>query len=301
MADIRTLFLFVHFVMPDDRGEREGYVRGWRELIEKEGPKRDAALCVLSCAPGREPEELTDLYGFAARVFGDRCVLDPCDESDATKVLLADDLLRTMRNRGRFAQWIPYEMWTSTMARRWTEGLRLELLRRGHRCDPANLRVVSCGQQWAGCLTKYSMLMPAYLGVERTPEVRVDLCTDAGWPLRGARFIERVALERHVSLYLFETAEGRPMGQFLDGLRPIWTPLHAARVQIAPAAVEVRTSSPNEHVAAQAAHPVGPHEVIADVGDGCQPRLTTLIGRKDGARVFRDALVSARVEPRPES
>lgn len=301
MADIRTLLLFVHFVMPDDRTERERYVRGWRDLIEKEGPKPDAALCVLSCAPGRNPEEMKELYGFAASLFGDRCVLDPCDESEATQVLLAGDLLRTLRGRGRFAQWTPYEMWTSTMARRWTEGLRLELRRRGHRCDAANLRVVSCGQQWAGCLTKYSMLMPAYLGVERTPEVRVDLCTDAGWPMRRARFIERVAMERHVSLYLFETAEGRPMGQFLDGLRAIWTPPHIARVRIDPGEVEIHTASPNEHVPAQAAHAAGRDEVIADVGDGCQPRLTTILCRRDAARAFRDALVSARVEPRGES
>jgi len=293
MASLTRLLLFVHITPPRDAAKREQYAAKWREIINIEGPNEEAAICILSSSRG----EMAELVRLAQDRFGDRCVLDPHDASPATQILLAEDLQRTLSTRGRFMEWTPYEIWTSGTARRWTEGLRRELRDRGHTYDPDTLHVVSCGQQWAGCLTKYSMLIPKYLGVTKTPEVRVDLSPDAGWPFE-ARFAERVPMERHVSLFLFETPEGRPMAQFLDGLRAIWEHPHVAIAALDPADVELHTSVPNEHLAIQGPARATEHGIVADVGDGCQPRLTTVFGKKGAFRTFRDALAAARIEPR---
>lgn len=296
MADIRTLLLFVHLTMPRKAGAAREYTEKWRGLIADRGPKQDSAICVLPSSPDWQ-KDVGDLYSFAQEQFGDRCVLAPTDASDRTKGLLAEDLLRTLAERGRFEEWRPYELWTSVMARRWTEGLKRELAERGHAYDPATLHVVSCGQQWAGCLTKYSMLMPKYLGVERTPDVRPDLSPGAGWPFQ-ARFIERIQMERHVSLFLFEAADGRPMGQFTDGLRPIWESPHVALVAVDPEEVELHSVTPNEGVQVDPSRGHAPDGIVADVGDGCQPRFTTVLGQRGAHDALRRVLASARIESR---
>jgi hypothetical protein len=282
----------VHLALPRDAEARAGFMAGWRSLIARGGRDRRSAICILPDSAGGVEE----LYTLAQESFGDRCVVGPSDDGEATRALIADDLARTFRERGRFDEWAPYEFWTATMARRWAEGLRRSLAERGYTWGPA-LNVVSFGQQWAGCLTKYSMLMPRLLGVTRTPRVRVNLCPDAGWPMRG-RFVERVGMGRRVSLYLFETPDGRPMGQYLDGLRAIWEAPHAALVPTGRQRIETRQASPNEHL------PVGgPVEtwqggVVADVGDGCHARFTTLLGRKGRYDAFKQALAAARIIPR---
>jgi len=290
MAEIKTLYLFVHFVLPEDAEDQRKYVGRWEELIRREGPVRENALCVLTI----KPRDLVELDALSVEHFGDRCFLDPCDDSEATKALLGDDLKRTLSGRGRFTQWSPYEMWTSVMARRWTEGLRREMKERGHTCDPAELRVVSTGQQWGGCLTKYSMLMPRYLGVTHEPTILVELCQNAGWPVEGARFVERVPMDRHVSLYLFETADGRPMGQFMDGLRGIWERPHVAVVDADDARIELLQTDRNGAVEMERAGRAG--VTVANVVDGCRPRQSTLLSKGERFESFKALLSRARIE-----
>lgn len=114
--------------------------------------------------------------------------------------------------------------------------------------------------------------------------------------MRGARFVERVAMARYVSLFLFETDDGRPVGQFLDGLRAVWEPPHMAEVKIRPAAVDLRCDAPNSGQEARpsAGAGINPDGFIADVGDGCQPRLTTALGKRGTMRKFRAALAAAQ-------
>lgn len=293
MARINKLFLFVHLMMPPDPIECQTYLRRWHDLIHTEGPSPENALCVLSISPNGLPE----LHAAAAEQFGSRCVFDPSDDSDSTKILQYEDLAQMLRVRGRFAQWTPYEMWTSVMARRWTQGLKLALENRNLDFDPATLRVVSCGQQWAGCLTKYSMLITRYLGVTQPPHVLVDLCQDAGWPLVNARFIEHIAMNRHVSLFLFKTADGRPMGQFLDGLRATWEPPHVAIVDADASRFEITMITPNEAVPVGHVQTPMPGCTVAQVGDGCRPQLSTLVGKNDSFGKFKKLLAHAHIEP----
>jgi hypothetical protein len=290
MAQLNRLFLLVHLNAANLPG-REGCVARWRDAIRAAGADPAGALCFLSSGAG-DPSEVRE---FAVEHFGARCILDPSDTGAATQGLMAADMQRAFSRRGRFVEWTPYELWSSCMARKWTEGLRVALEQRGLSWAPETLEVISWGQAWDGCLAKYSMMMPRYLGVERTPDVRADLCALAGTP-RPGRFVERVRMARHVSLYLFEGADGRPTAQFFDGLRAIWEPPHVALIDADPRDVELIQSSPNERL------PLGPPParadapVVADVGDGCRPRLTTVVG-KGSLEELRALLLRARIEP----
>jgi hypothetical protein len=242
---------------------------------------------------------MPDLRRLAEEGFGDRCFADPDDHGPGTKILLAEDLERTLAGRGSKREWAPYEIWTSNNAWRWTEGLKKALEERGFRYQAEELELVTWGQEWGGCLAKYSAFMARYLDLNRPADVRADLSPDAGFPIQ-ATFVERVSMDRHVYLFLFRLPDGRPMGQFLDGLRAVWEPPHVARVRIDPARVEAVTTSPNGALKVEESRLTMPDGVVADVGDGCHPAMTSLIGNGIPFGAFRAALARARVESRSE-
>ena len=107
-------------------------------------------------------------------------------------------------------------------------------------------------------------------------------------------------MARHVFLFLFQLADGRPMGQYFDGLRAVWEPPHIAEVKTDPNAIEIVNTSPNAYLQVNGAAKVTDTCVIADVGDGCHPAITTLIGKKLGYDAFRASLMSATILPRNE-
>ena len=205
MKQLTRLYLFIHPV-PRREETRQEYMPKWDKLFMDEGADETIALCILS----NNTKEMADLESMGERSFGERCIMDPHDISDQTKVLLAEDLLKTFGGRGHDGEWLPYEIWTAGLARKWTEGLKKSLDSRGFTYDPEQLHLVTCGQQWGGCLTKYSALMAKYLGLIEAPDIRADLSPDAGHPMK-AKFLERVEIDQHVYLFLFKMPDGRLM------------------------------------------------------------------------------------------
>lgn len=290
---IDTLYLFVHCIsesMP--AASLAKYRERCRELFDRVGGDPDTAICFLSSGPAS-----VEVAEVARKSFGDRCIVDPRDDGTETRNLMLRDLQRAFRDRGMNGEWEPYEMWTSTNARRWSEGLKIELAGRGLAIDPERTRMLACGRAWDGCLAKYSAFMSRYLGLTRAAELLPALSPGAGSPL-GGRFRECVPLDRHVMLYLFETAEGQPFGQFFDGMRGVSEPPHVAAIDIDPAKVQLLSQSPH---AAMRPRPVvdalasGP--LLVDVADGCRPVFTTVVGRGIGYDELKAALAAARIEP----
>ncbi|MFC1461111.1 hypothetical protein ACFLQR_01155 [Verrucomicrobiota bacterium] len=292
MKQITKLYLFIH-PMPRRTHTRQQYMAKWEKLIIDQGPNEENAICILSNAP----KEMEKLKNLAQRYFGQRCIIDPDDNSVETKLLLAEDLERTFRGRGCYNEWLPYEIWSSIIARKWTEGLKKNLDNVGFKYKPEHLHVVTCGQQWGGCLTKYSTFMAKYLGLTEPPDLRADLSPDAGWPIK-ATFVERIEMDRHVYLFLFKMPDGRPMAQYMDGLRAVWEPPHIATVQLNASRVEIVTTSPNLYLKVNEAAKVIQDTIIADVGDGCHPAITTLVGTKIEYEEFRESLTNAKITPR---
>ena len=104
-------------------------------------------------------------------------------------------------------------------------------------------------------------------------------------------------MDRHVYLFLFRMPDGRPMGQYMDGLRAVWEFPHIATVPIDPSEVEIVTTSPNSYVKVDEASRAIEGAVIADVGDGCHPARTALMGNETDHKAFRALLVEAKISP----
>lgn len=293
---IDTLYLFVHCSTGEwDKPEtRDAYLTKWRELLQSVGSTETNAICFLSS--GEESKEVAE---YAQQFFGDRMFLDPDDNGDATKVLIADDVAAACKQRGNLREWTAYEMWTSINARRWSEGLRRELAARGYSYTP-ELKIISCGQMWGGCLTKYSSFMAAYLGLKNVPETRPELSPYAGFPL-AATYRETLPLGGHVRAYLFETKDGRPMVQFMEGLRGVAAPPHLAKLGLNAAQVEVVETVPNEYQRPLAVPRASDASTLTiDVGDGCRPIITTVLGKGLSYDDFRTAVAQTKITELPK-
>jgi hypothetical protein len=290
---VTTLYLFVHCLGGSmSAAERADYTERWRDLFGRVGGDPETAICFLSS--GEASLEVAEL---ARESFGDRCVVDPRDDGPETRNLMLRDLQVAFRDRGMNGEWEPYEMWTSTNARRWSEGLKAEFAARGLSLDPERTRILACGRAWGGCLAKYSAFMSRYLGLSRAAEMIPALSPGAGAPLRAA-FRESLPLDRHVRLYLFETADGQPMGQFFDGLRGVAEPPHVAAIAIDRARVQLVTVPTNAAMRPQpAVNLIESGPLLVDVADGCRPAFTTVVGTGIDYAEFRAALAAARIEP----
>jgi hypothetical protein len=289
--DRMTLYLFVH-PMPRTQPLIKNFKAKWEKLFIEEGHKENNVLCLLSNSAEHMPE-LTDM---GKKYFGERCIVDPYDNSDNTKVIIADDLIRTLQERGNKDDWTVYEIWTSNNARRWAEGLKRGLDKLGFANARKNMNMVTCGQQWTGCLTKYSCFMAKYMGRTEPPDQRAELSPEAGFPIK-AEFLERISMDRNVYLFLFRTSDGRPMAQYIDGMRGVWEPPHIATVELDQTRVESLTTSPNAYMKTQGAASITHNTFIADVGDGCHPAVTTLISNGLEYEEFRESLANAIITP----
>lgn len=271
----------------------------WRKLLEKESENPRSAVCIISDGhPDTAP-----LAELANRLFGARCLDDPRDESDQTKIKVSDDLDRMFAERGWNDQWIPYEFWSSRNVRRNAEGIRKMMDKQGLEFDPATLHLVACGQQWGGCMAKYPSFIARYLELAKTPEVRGDLCPEAGFP-HQAKFRECIELDRHVHLFLFTMPDGQPMAQLTEGKRAIWEqPSVAILPAGAAASVRATVSSPNSNVqpSNNAARRPSDGAMEIDVADGCRPVNATLFGHEISYESFREILKNAQIRAINES
>ncbi len=306
MKELKKIFLFVH--LPVSSNPVSGVLHPakylsslyekWRQLIVEEGRDEEKGICIL-ISDKDDPKE-KEFGDFALKHFGARgVVVDPDYKDPEVMVLLAQDLEQTFRNRGAYEQWIPYELWSSMNARFWAEGFKKRLAIQGYSFDPTTVEFESCGEAWDGCLAKYTSFMGRYLGLSKPIERIVELCPLTNF-LREANFVECVAIDHHVRLFLFGGKYGRPVAQFFDGMRGVWEKPHIVTVAIDPKKVSIITTSPNLYVKVRSATKILENKVIVDVGDGCHPAITTLIGKNTSFDEFKAALTTGKVTDKEE-
>jgi len=271
----------------------------WKKMVTQKGADTANAVCIVH--GGKKDERLEDA---GRQHFGDRCIVNPFDNSEATRVILAGDLDRTFGGRGNHGEWNPYEIWSSNNARRWAEGFKMRLSEKGYAYDPATVTMETFGN-WSGCHHKYSNFMAVYLGMKTAAHIHAEteLCSLKSVPMPVHEFVELKAMDRHVWLAIFRREDGIPMAQFWDGLRPVWKPPYTARVTMNPNKVDLFTFSPNSLIPVNGVSKKLKDGFVADVGDGTHPAFTTVVGSSNKHSDFeelRTALTNAVIEPRDD-
>ena len=294
MKKLSKLWLLVHPVPRTAEMVRDLFGK-WEEVFAQDGRDEQTGICIM---PNHPPEN-AQLRDMASRHFGDRCFIDPQDDSDATRLILAEDLRRVLAQRGNKTEWLPYEIWTSNMARAVAEGLKKEMAAAGYEYDPEDLVVHALGAAWQGCLTKYANFVTRYLDAAHRVQVHPELSVTPGAPMQ-ATFVEMHPMPRHVWLYLFKTDKGYPMAQFADGLRAVWEPPHAVRLAMDAKKVELVNASPNSYIQAKGAAEMHADSLVMDVGDGCHGAFSVLIGRWLGFDELKSAALDGEVFARDD-
>jgi hypothetical protein len=277
---VQRLLLFIH--APAKLPARdlllinEPVQRAWCEVVETAGAEEGTVVCIIQ-GSGSD----TSLVDTARRQLGERCILDPEDDSPETRLLLVEDMERGYANRGNHGEWSHYELWSSNNARRWSAGLKKEMRARGFQFDPTQVVVETFGN-WTGCHHKYSNFLACYLGLSVPARIHSqrELCGLKDFPFVAAECTGHVSMDCGVELFLFVRADGCPMAQFWDGLRPVWQPPHLAEVGLDPDQVDLFTLSPNAFILPQGGSRKLADRVIADVGDGAHSAFTTLVGSR---------------------
>lgn len=302
---LSRLSLFLH--APAKTPAREllkvdaGVQRNWCARVEVAGADDAHAVCVIQGSGGD-----TSLVDTARVHLGERCVIDPDDDGEATRLQLADDMSRTFAGRGSHGEWNPYELWSSNNARRWCAGLQAQLAERG--LGLSDSTEVETYGNWTGCHHKYTNFMARYLDRPHPALIHAEpeLCTLKDFPMPVVELVESARLAHGVLLFLFRREDGAPLAQLWDGLRAVWEPPHAARVALDPAGVDLFTMSPNAYILPQGHSRKETDGFVVDVGDGAHPAYTTIVGSRVGSReqvdydTFREALCAACVEPRSD-
>ena len=271
----------------------------WKKVLAEKGADPGNVVCIVHSS--KKDQGLEDA---AIEHFGDGCIINPSDNSEATRVILAGDLDRSFGGRGFHGEWNTYEIWSSNNARRWVEGFKRRLGEKGYCYDPATVTMETFGN-WSGCHHKYSNFMAVYLGLKKPAQIHAEteLCSLKSVPMPVYEFVELVSMDRHVWLAIFRREDGIPMAQYWDGLRPVWQPPHVARVTIDPNKVDLFNFSPNSLIPVSGASKKLKDGFLADVGDGTHPAFTTIVGKGNSRKEFealRSALVAAVIEPRDE-
>lgn len=271
----------------------------WKKMIAQKGADQASAVCIVH--GGKKDKELEEA---GRQHFADRCFVNPSDNSEGTRVILAGDLDRAFGGRGNHGEWNAYEIWSSNNARRWVEGFKKRLAEKGYTYDPATVTMETFGN-WSGCHHKYSSFMATYLGMKNPAHIHAEteLCSLKSVPMPVHEFVELKPMDRHVWLAIFRREDGIPMAQFWDGLRPVWKPPHTARVTMDPNKVDLFTFSPNSLIPVDGVSKKLKDGFVADVGDGTHPAFTTVVCRSNEHSDFeelRAALSNAIIEPRDD-
>jgi len=148
---------------------------------------------------------------------------------------------------------------------------------------------------WTGCHFKYSNFIPKYLGLKR-PAIRHPVVETL--PIKVKEFVECLNLDHYVQLYLFLKENEEPVAQFIDGLRGVWEFPHSCKITVNPKNVEGYLCTQNAFIENEKGigeSRVLENSIVVDVGDGCRPAFTTIVGKNISYKDFKDKLVSAEI------
>lgn len=92
--------------------------------------------------------------------------------------------------------------------------IRRRLQERGLAFDPETVQCEAFGESFEGCAMTWKSMLTHYLGLAKPIENNFELSVADAPGLFGARFRERLALGGDVRLFLWEGADGRPIGLY---------------------------------------------------------------------------------------
>lgn len=98
------------------------------------------------------------------------------------------------------------------------EEILKEFKYRGLVFDPKTVKCEAFGEGFEECAMTWRTMLPPYMGINGPAHNIYDLSVTGTKLLFGSKFKERIELEKDIALYLWEGADGRPIGMFARGI-----------------------------------------------------------------------------------
>ena len=148
--------------------------------------------------------------------------------SSETKASLGHDLLAMYWKHG--FNWVSDPLGQPIIARGWAERIRHTFNERNLTFDPGTVLTEGWGESFEGCVANYTRFLGAYLGLAHPIEDIFEMTVPDARFLLTARFIERIALDQHTRLYIWEALDGGYIAWFHKAIAMIGEPSFFARV-----------------------------------------------------------------------
>ena len=235
------------------------------EFMEAMGPNE--ALIIF---PIGESKPMLDLIATAERVLGPRCLIPECpitpepaqlkDMSEPIRHFLDDEEME-----GRDAYWDPIPESLRPVVEKeirdacealgydWNPAalkvvgvsrlVAAELTKmfdeRGLVIDPETVTAEAFGEGFEQCAMTWKLLLPDYLGWRNPVRNIYDLSVSGQPVLFDAQFKERIDLDNHISLFLWEKWHGLPMALFQRAAERFVDPRHYVNLPVDDGVLEV--------------------------------------------------------------
>lgn len=207
-----------------------------------ENLKDNDALIVYPC--GTNDPTMEALEAHAEKCLGKRCVIlrpefRARDLPNSVKVELFDEILDTVDSEGWY--WNTGGIKVIVGNRRYSIEIKKEFCERGLVYDPASVECEAFGEGFEQCAMTWKSIIPHYLGLAKPIENNFDLSVSGAHILADARFVERVALAGDVRLFLWESADGDPIGLYVKAATRLSDKQLYARIPLDSFPVELHT------------------------------------------------------------
>lgn len=110
------------------------------------------------------------------------------------------------------------------------EDLKNEFKDRGLYYDPKTVQCEAFGEGFEECATTWKSMLIHYMGIQHPAQNIYDLSVTGTKLLFGSKFKERVQLDKDICLYLWEGADGRPIGLYARSWCRLKDPQYYAEV-----------------------------------------------------------------------
>jgi hypothetical protein len=187
----------------------------WYGMLEELG---EGDLVVYHpCYQSAEEQALAargrELLGERFLTLGGRDITTSAGATPQTLAALASDIQMAFSARGKYA-WAAHDLRVAVFSYNYAQDLLWLAAEQGLSWDPERLVLRAVGESFEGCVTTWSTMVPAYLGVPGRVEIPYELTVPDTRFLLDCEYLRRVELAHHTALYLFVDGRHRPVALY---------------------------------------------------------------------------------------
>ncbi|MCC7262005.1 MAG: hypothetical protein IT369_05700 [Candidatus Latescibacteria bacterium] len=216
----------------------------WYEMLEAMG--EEEMVVYHPCYQSAEERALAargrELLGERFFTLSGRDITTAAGATPETMAALAPEIQMAFSARGKYA-WAAHDLRVAVFSYNYAQDLLRLAAERRLSWDPERLALRAVGESFEGCVTTWSTMVPAYLGVPGRVQIPYEMTVPDTRFLLRCEYLRRVELAHHTALYLFADPQGRPVALYKRERVELADQSFYAGLPLEAGEVELRTSA----------------------------------------------------------